>query len=113
LPLSYQFSFLSLTGRTLITKGLTPLSYSSTVLPERQKENSQLVNCQADIYDSMNANTTSFMTTEVHPLMKANISQLVRQNIDPSLAIDLDDLIKGVNIASSLLNQHYLLIVPL
>jgi hypothetical protein len=105
LPLSYQFSFLSLTGRTLITKGLTPLSFSSTVLPDGQKENNQLVTCQADIYDSMNANTTTFMTTQVHPLLKANISQLVRQNIDPTLAIDLDDLIKGVNIASSLLNQ--------
>jgi hypothetical protein len=105
LPLSYQFSFLSLTGRTLITKGLTPLSYSSTVLPEGQKENNQLVTCQADIYDSMNANTTTFVTTQVHPLLKTNISLLVRQNIDPTLAIDLDDLIKGVNIASSLLNQ--------
>jgi low affinity Fe/Cu permease len=104
LPLSYQFSFLSLTGRTLITKSLTPLPYSGTVLPEGQKDNNQLVTCQADIYDNLNANSTSFKSVEVHSLLIANISQLVRQSIDPRLAIDLDDLIKGVNIASSLLN---------
>jgi hypothetical protein len=104
LPLSYQFSFLSLTGRTLITKSLTPLPYSGTILPEGQKDNNQLVTCQADIYDNLNANSTVFKSVEVHSLLIANISQLVRQSIDPKLAIDLDDLIKGVNIASSLLN---------
>jgi hypothetical protein len=104
LPLSYQFSFLSLTGITLITKSLTSLSYSGTVLPEGQKGNNQLVTCQADIYDNINANATVFKSVEVRSLLKANISQLIRQNIDPRLAIDLDDLIKGVNIASSLLN---------
>jgi sugar lactone lactonase YvrE len=105
LPLSYQFSFLSLTGRTLITKSLTPLSYFSTVLPEGLRENGQFVTCQADVYDSLYANTSIFIAAQVHSLTKSNISQLVHQNIDPRFAIDLDDLIKGVNIASSLLNQ--------
>jgi hypothetical protein len=58
LPLSYQFSYLSHTSLTLITKSVTPLSYAATVLPEGLTESNKKVTCQADIYDSLNANST-------------------------------------------------------
>jgi hypothetical protein len=105
LPLSYQFSFLSSIGLTLITKTLTTLPYTETVLPEGLKENNKKVTCQADIYDNLNANSTVYSAVQVNSLVKANLSALVHFNIDAKNAIDLNDLIKGVNIASSLLNQ--------
>jgi hypothetical protein len=105
LPLYYQFSFLSTTGLTLITKTLTTLSYTETVLPEGLKENNKKVTCQADVYDNLNANSTVYSVAQVNTLFKANLSALVHFNIDSKNAIDLNDLIKGVNIASSLLNQ--------
>jgi hypothetical protein len=105
LPLSYLFSFLSNTGLTLVTKSLTPLSYTDSVLPEGLRENNHRLTCQADIYDSLNANTSVYYAVQVDPLLKANLSALVHLNIDTKNAVALDDLIKGVNIASSLLNQ--------
>jgi hypothetical protein len=103
LPLSYQFSYLSFAGITLITKSVTPLSHAETILPEGLADRKVII--QADVFDSLNANTTAYSMATVIPLLKANISQLVRRNIDPRNAINLDDLIRGVNIASSLLNQ--------
>jgi hypothetical protein len=112
LPLYYQFSFLSTTGLTLITKTLTTLSYTETVLPEGLKENNKKVTCQADIYDDLNANSTVYYAVQVSTLFKANLSALVHFNIDAKNAIDLDDLIKGVNIASSILNQPNCTVAP-
>jgi sugar lactone lactonase YvrE len=112
LPLSYQFSYLSQTSLTLITKSVTPLSYAATVLPEGLNENSKKVGCQADIYDSLNANSTVYTAVQVNSLFKANLSALVHFNIDVKNAVDLDDLIKGVNIASSLLNQPNCTLAP-
>jgi hypothetical protein len=112
LPLYYQFSFLSYTGLTLITKTLTTLPYTQTVLPEGLRENNKKVTCQADIYDSLNANSTVYYAVQVTTLLKANLSALVHFNIDTKNAVDLDDLIKGVNIASSLLNQPNCTLAP-
>jgi hypothetical protein len=112
LPLFYQFSFLSNSGLTLITKTLTTLPYTETVLPEGVKENNKKVTCQADIYDSLNANSTVYFTAQVNTLFKANLSALVHFNIDTKNAVDLDYLIKGVNIASSLLNQPNCTLAP-
>jgi hypothetical protein len=105
LPLSYQFSFRSNTGLTLIIKTLSSLSYSETVLPEGSKENNKKVTCQADIYDYLNANSTVYSSAQVNTLFKANLTALVHFSIDSNKAVDLDDLIKGVNLASSILNQ--------
>jgi uncharacterized membrane protein len=112
LPLFYQFSFLSNSGLTLITKTLTTLSYTETVLPEGLKENNKKLTCQADIYDNLNANTTVYSLAQVNTLFKANLTALVHFNIDSKNAIDLNDLIKGVNIASSLLNQPNCTLAP-
>jgi sugar lactone lactonase YvrE len=112
LPLSYQFSYLSQTSLTLITKSVTPLSYAATVLPEGLTENNKKVSCQADIYDSLNANSTVYTAVQVNSLFKSNLSALVHFNIDVKNAVDLDDLIKGVNIASSLLNQPNCTLAP-
>jgi hypothetical protein len=112
LPLYYQFSFLSNTGLTLITKTLTTVTYTESVLPEGRKENNKKVTCQADIYDNLNANSTVYSAVQVNSLVKANLSALVHFNIDVKNAVDLNDLIKGVNIASSLLNQPNCTLAP-
>jgi hypothetical protein len=114
LPLSYQFSYRSPTGVNLIMKTVGPLSYSSTVLPEGKK-NGNIQNeiiCVGEVYDSLNANSTRFHSIQVNSLLHVNVSGLVSTFLDPRNAIDLDDLLLGVNLASSLLNQPNCSLAP-
>jgi hypothetical protein len=114
LPLSYQFSYRSPTGVNLIMKTVSPLSYSSTVLPEGKKNgnNQKEVICVGEVYDSLDANTTGFHSVQVNSLLHVNVSGLVSTFLDPRNAIDLDDLLLGANLASSLLNQPNCSLAP-
>jgi hypothetical protein len=114
LPLSYQFSYRSPTGINLITKSVTPLSYSTSVLPEgvKNENNQNEIICVGDVFDSLNANTTTFNSVQVNSLLSVNVSGLVSTILNPMNAIDLDDLLLGVNLASSLLNQPNCSLAP-
>jgi hypothetical protein len=107
LPLYYQFSYISPTGSNLVIQSSSTQSYSKTVLPSPgSTSDNRNVICQADIFDSFAANSTVYSTVVVNPLPGPNISTLITDSIDPSQAVNSDDLIRNTNIAISLLNAQ-------
>jgi hypothetical protein len=117
LPLSYQFSYVSLSGMKIVIRSSSIISYASSILPGGSKTNNGSLTAVADIYDSLSANTTSSRVIRVLP---ASFSSSNGGNVSTSLAAtfiasslsstsrssaSVDDLMKGTAIASYLLNS--------
>jgi hypothetical protein len=120
LPLSYQFSYLSLSGTKIVIRSSSIISYTSTILPGGSKTNNGSLIALADIYDSLSANTTSSVIVRVvssadffsgksasSSSSTSTISQFASNFILKNLSSvsSVDDLIKGTAIASYLLNS--------
>jgi hypothetical protein len=119
LPLSYQFSYLSLSGMKIVIRSSSILSYASSILPGGSKINNGSLTALADIYDSLNANSTSSLVIRVLPSSSLSSSN-GGGNVSTSLAAtfiasslsssarssaSIDDLMKGTAVASYLLNS--------
>jgi hypothetical protein len=105
LPLSYQFSYLSLSGMKIVIRSSSIVSYGSSKLPGGNSRNGTVF-CFADIYDSLAANSTA--TFPVYVLKAEDVSTLSASTfIHTTLAVAtaVDDLMKGTAIASYLLNS--------
>jgi hypothetical protein len=72
LPLSYQYSYISLSNAKIVVKSGSSVSYSSTVLPAGPSTNQFAVTCIADIFDSLQANTTTSLTVKVLPFVTSS-----------------------------------------
>jgi hypothetical protein len=106
LPLSYQFGYLSFSGSSnLLTRTLSQLPYTSTVLPAGLKSNNEMITCTADIYDSLHANSSVTNKVQVTASITANLSMLVNTNLNSRTIVSVDDLVRGTTVASSLLNK--------
>ncbi len=57
LPLSYQYSYVSITGSTIVLKSRSEASYASLLLPAGLQSQSYRTSCVGEIYDNMMAST--------------------------------------------------------
>eukprot|EP01040_Poterioochromonas_malhamensis_P027210 gene27210-biopygen4228 len=66
LPLSYQFSYLiESSGMKSVVRGVSVVGYATSLLPAGSKARNNSVVVMADVYDSLNANTTISTTVKV------------------------------------------------
>eukprot|EP01040_Poterioochromonas_malhamensis_P015128 gene15128-biopygen3523 len=113
LPLSYQFSYLiESSGLTSKVRGVSVVGYATTLLPAGSKTRNNSVVVIADVYDSLNANTTISNTVKVMGLAQnsLNISSFI--TAATSSASSVDGLIQGTSLSSMLLNQANCTLAP-
>jgi hypothetical protein len=130
LPLTYQFSYLSSSSSgggtgshsALIIKSLSQLSYTVSSLPagddhdDQNNDNSNnyqqknTLICQAQVFDSLNANTSVVQSVQVKPLVDVNLTALVRAALDTTskktTILSVDETVRATNLMTSLLNRH-------
>jgi hypothetical protein len=105
LPLSYQFSYLSLSGMKIVIRSSSIISYASSKLPGGRSRNGTVL-CIADIYDSLSANSTASLPVYVLKAEDVNAidaSSFIHSTL--TVAATVDELMKGTAIASYLLNS--------
>jgi hypothetical protein len=77
LPISYQFSYRSVSGNAVIMKSVSQATFASFALPAGAAENAYQVTCLADILDHLNAYTTQSVNVQVTTSnrLTANLTQ--------------------------------------
>eukprot|EP01040_Poterioochromonas_malhamensis_P027199 gene27199-biopygen4047 len=113
LPLSYQFSYLiESSGMKSVVRGVSVVGYATSLLPAGSKARNNSVVVMADVYDSLNANTTISNTVKVvEPDQSTfNISSFI--TAATSSASSVDALVQGSSLSSMLLNQANCSLAP-
>lgn len=111
LPLSYQFSYLSLVGTKVVVRSMSIVSYASALLPSGSKSSNNTLWTVADVYDSLFANTTTSFPVQVYASKTTSesnnsaVNSFISKSLNPSKWTSVDDILQGTAIASYLLNQ--------
>eukprot|EP01040_Poterioochromonas_malhamensis_P011892 gene11892-biopygen2504 len=113
LPLSYQFSYLiESNGMKSVVRGMSVVGYATSLLPAGSKARNNSMVVMADVYDSLNANTSISTTVKVvEPEQNSfNISSFI--TAATSSASSVDALVQGTSLSSLLLNQANCSLAP-
>jgi hypothetical protein len=105
LPLSYQFSYLSLSGTKIVVRSSSIISFTSSKLPGGSSRNGSVL-CTADIFDSLTANSTASLPiyiVKAGDVKTIDASTFIHTTLADAATVD--DLMKGTAIASYLLNS--------
>ena len=105
LPLSYQFSYTSNTMVDIVLISKSSASYGVTKLISGSTENNYLLNCVAQIYDSLYANTSTSVAVEVQPTKITNSTEVARFISSSFLQLfNADSIKQSIAFSASLLN---------
>jgi hypothetical protein len=114
LPLSYQFSYVSSSGNSVVIQSLSSLTMATAGLPAGSPSNSGMVLCVADVFDNLRANSTITRAVQVNNtiISPASFTSLILANSDPRTFATVDGLVKGTAVATYLLNKANCSLAP-
>eukprot|EP01040_Poterioochromonas_malhamensis_P016284 gene16284-biopygen3948 len=113
LPLSYQFSYLiESNGMKSVVRGVSVVGYATSLLPAGSKARNNSLVVMADVYDSLNANTTISNTVKVvEPKHNTfNLSSFITASTSSASSVDV--LVQGTSLSSLLLNKSNCSLAP-
>jgi hypothetical protein len=106
LPISYQFSYVSAAGVTVVVRSRLELSFGASLLPAGNSDAGSVVPCVAQIFDALNANSSSEYAVKVTKSAALNATQVedfVRRSLVDA-ATDADSIKQATALSSYLLN---------
>jgi hypothetical protein len=116
LPLSFQFSYWSISSNKLIIRSVSAITSVSSQFPAGLREKNYSVQCVADVFDSLGSNTTVSKVIQVFPMKQhQNFSQnanLINRLLNLTSAVSADEKMQKTFLAVSLLNQANCSLAP-
>jgi hypothetical protein len=116
LPLSFQFSYWSISSNKLIIRSVSVITSVSSQFPAGLREMNYSVQCVADVFDSLGSNTTVSKFIQVVPMKQhQNLTQtanLINRLLNLTSAASADEKMQKAFLAVSLLNRANCSLAP-
>ena len=105
LPVSYEFGYTSASGVPVVLRSRLELSFGSSLLPAGVAESAYQVACGVQVFDTLNANSSSTFATKVtkSDFNSSQVDAFVRRQIIDAAA-DADSVRQATALSSYLLN---------